>query len=279
MHVPVGIPCVVASLWVILSLLAGPTVAGERFRRGNANSDATIDLGARVFILFDLFREGASAPTCEDAANLNDDGTVNISDPVFGRRCLFVAGSPPPTAPGPKTPGFDGTPNDPFDCGDFDNNTSPVTPTHTDNSPVGLAGLNGSLAGEFAVGVSGDFQMGVVIDPETGRTVGECSIGENPGLSRIRETGESLLVTNFRILADPATDVASVNRRDPSRPVTQEIEVGARFFDLAWATPRFALALTQGTLKQTSDIVTVIDGELGENLGETLIAKVGRSSF
>jgi formylglycine-generating enzyme required for sulfatase activity/DNA-binding beta-propeller fold protein YncE len=231
------------------------------FKRGDANSDEVVDLSDMLFILGFLFT-GGREPDCKDRADLNDDGVIEISDPIYGLGFLFLGTAQPPP-PGIEL-GFDGTPTDPFVCGDPDNNPSPITPIETDNS---LVGLDVSPEGDFAVGVIPESQMGVVIDTETGRTIGEFLTGENPGLTRIGETGETVLVANFGTLADPATSVTWVNLLNPSAPVTQPIEVGARIFDVAWATPRLALALTQGTPEEPSDVVVLIDGEQGENVG------------
>src|SRR4030095_13920324 len=51
------------------------------FRRGDANSDAILDLSDAIFTLASLF-SGGPAPACEDAADSNDDGTLDISDAI-----------------------------------------------------------------------------------------------------------------------------------------------------------------------------------------------------
>ena len=88
----------------------------ERFRRGDANSDGTVNIADMVYLLAHLFDAGPG-PSCADVADINDDGRVDIADPIFGLEHLFAGGAEPP-APGPRAPGFDGTPTDAFTCGD-----------------------------------------------------------------------------------------------------------------------------------------------------------------
>jgi hypothetical protein len=63
----------------------------ELFDRGDANSDAGVDIADAIFTLAYLFAAGP-APSCLDAADANDDGSVDISDAVtvlvhlFGNR-------------------------------------------------------------------------------------------------------------------------------------------------------------------------------------------------
>jgi hypothetical protein len=91
----------------------GPRAA---FRRGDADGDLSVAITDAVFTLNSLFLGGPSA-SCEDAADSNDDGVLNIADPVFTLGFLFL-GSEAPPLPGPEVAGFDGTPDDPFPCGD-----------------------------------------------------------------------------------------------------------------------------------------------------------------
>ncbi|MBI4606302.1 MAG: beta-propeller domain-containing protein [Planctomycetes bacterium] len=99
---------------VLAFALSPPAAAGQaaRFRRGDSNGDARLDLSDSVFSLASLFLGGA--PTaCLDAADANDDGTLDISDPLFTLIHLFLGGSAPP-APGLAC-GEDGTADD-LDC-------------------------------------------------------------------------------------------------------------------------------------------------------------------
>jgi hypothetical protein len=99
--------------WVLASR---DNVGQFRFLRGDANIDGKVDLSDAVFALNWLFT-GGPAPGCLDPADSNDDGEVDIADPISLLGYLFL-GSRPPPAPGPRVPGFDGTPDDPFACGD-----------------------------------------------------------------------------------------------------------------------------------------------------------------
>jgi len=84
--------------------LAGTFTTGEfytivppepQFQRGDANSDAAVNIADAVFVLAHLFSQGA-APTCRDTADANDDGSLNIADPVKILDYLFAAGPPLP---------------------------------------------------------------------------------------------------------------------------------------------------------------------------------------
>jgi hypothetical protein len=114
----------------------GPRAA---FLRGDADGKLSVGLTDAVFTLNFLFL-GGPKPACEDAADSNDDGAVNVSDAVFTLGFLFL-GSERPPFPGPEVAGFDGTPGDPFSCGD-----SPLPrpePTGTSTLP----GVSFDLAG------------------------------------------------------------------------------------------------------------------------------------
>jgi len=91
----------------------GPRAA---FVRGDADGDLSVAITDAVFTLNSLFLGGPSS-SCNDKADSNDDGTLNITDPVFTLGFLFLGSTPPPL-PGPDVAGFDGTPDDPFACGD-----------------------------------------------------------------------------------------------------------------------------------------------------------------
>lgn len=75
------------------------------FRRGDADSNALVNLTDAVYILLHLFRGGA-APTCVDAADTNDDGQLNLTDSVYLLQALFQGGAPPPS-PGMEECGTD----------------------------------------------------------------------------------------------------------------------------------------------------------------------------
>jgi hypothetical protein len=70
------------------------TIRAE-FRRGDANSDAEVDISDPVFILQSLFL-GGPLPACADAADSNDDGAIDLSDAVFVLQHKFLGGAPPP---------------------------------------------------------------------------------------------------------------------------------------------------------------------------------------
>jgi hypothetical protein len=77
------------------------------FRRGDSNSDGTLNLADPVHTLDALFRSGP-APACADAADANDEGTLNVTDAVYTLNHLF-RGGPAPPAPGAEACGVDPT--------------------------------------------------------------------------------------------------------------------------------------------------------------------------
>jgi len=87
-------PKVAEVLRVTVEPLAG---AAASFRRGDGNSDGTVDMSDVLFPLNYLFL-GGTVPVCERTADSNDDGRINIVDPVFLANHLFrgTAAPPPP---------------------------------------------------------------------------------------------------------------------------------------------------------------------------------------
>ena len=79
-------------------------VAGERFVRGDANSDGSINLTDGVIPLLFLF-SGGTAPACADAADTNDTGNIEITDAIIIFSWLFTGGAAP-AAPSPESPGY-----------------------------------------------------------------------------------------------------------------------------------------------------------------------------
>ncbi len=68
---------------------------GVDFQRGDANSDALLDVSDASSILGFLFL-GSEAPDCMKAADANDSGTVDLSDAVAVLDFLFLGGAQPP---------------------------------------------------------------------------------------------------------------------------------------------------------------------------------------
>ena len=91
-------------------------LAAPRFRRGDANQDAAVELADGIFVLTHLFLGGVQLD-CPKAADTNDDGTLGISDASFLLNHLFLGGPPPPD-PGTGDCGEDPTP-DALDCAAF----------------------------------------------------------------------------------------------------------------------------------------------------------------
>ena len=76
------------------------------FIRGDANGDASVDIGDPVGILLHLFASGPA--DCEESLESNGDGAVDIADPIYLLGFFFLGG-PPPAEPYPE-PGLDPEP-------------------------------------------------------------------------------------------------------------------------------------------------------------------------
>ncbi len=61
-----------------------------QFKRGDVNTDNTLNLADAIYILSYCFAEG-SAPTCLDAADTNDDGSINLADTISVLSHLFAS--------------------------------------------------------------------------------------------------------------------------------------------------------------------------------------------
>jgi hypothetical protein len=79
------------------------------FKRGDANTDNSVNLADPIFTLNYLFASGPP-PSCADAADANDDGGLNIADAVYSLNHLF-RGGPAPPPPGTSVCGGDPTPD------------------------------------------------------------------------------------------------------------------------------------------------------------------------
>jgi len=88
----------VALPFAICLAFAPGVFASGGFRRGDANSDAQVDVSDAVAVLQVLFLGGAE-PKCADSADANDDGSIDISDALFTLIRLFLGGPDFP-APG-----------------------------------------------------------------------------------------------------------------------------------------------------------------------------------
>ncbi|MFQ5654111.1 MAG: hypothetical protein ACE5GW_05200 [Planctomycetota bacterium] len=97
----------------ILFLRHSPVPPPMLFIRGDANSDAEVDISDVVFLLLYSF-SGGEAPLCLDASDANDDGFADISDAVYLLFYFFLAG-PAPWPPFPL-PGIDFSADDGLGC-------------------------------------------------------------------------------------------------------------------------------------------------------------------
>ena len=75
-----------------------PTPDGPLFRRGDADSNGSLELTDAVSLLNFLFTGGGRS-ACLDAADFDDDGEADISDAIASLNHQFLGG-PPPAAPG-----------------------------------------------------------------------------------------------------------------------------------------------------------------------------------
>jgi hypothetical protein len=94
-----------------------PDECEPAFLRGDANSDANVDIADAIFMLYSLML-GGTPSGCVDSTDANDDGTHDISDIIFVLNYQFQNGAPPP-APGPSQCGIDMTPDDGIGCDVF----------------------------------------------------------------------------------------------------------------------------------------------------------------
>lgn len=92
-----------------------PPLPDPVFRRGDANSDGSVDLSDGVAVLSFLFL-GEVAPSCPDAADADDSGRLDISDAIRILGFLFLGDGPLPL-PGPEECGEDPSPDELPPCG------------------------------------------------------------------------------------------------------------------------------------------------------------------
>lgn len=95
----------------------GSEPSGASFRRGDANTDGSIDISDGVSVLTFLFL-GSDTLRCEDAADVDDSGGVNIADATGLFGFLFTNGQAP-AAPGADRCGIDPT-GDALGCAAYD---------------------------------------------------------------------------------------------------------------------------------------------------------------
>jgi hypothetical protein len=81
----------------------------KRFRRGDANNDAKVNIADPIWIINELVRSGPRT-ACRSAADANDDGVVDLSDSMYIIQFQFLRGPTPP-APFPGC-GEDGSSDD-----------------------------------------------------------------------------------------------------------------------------------------------------------------------
>ena len=87
--------CTSASLGVLSEPADFTVCEATPFLRGDANSDADVNITDPIFLLNGLFA-GGDASRCLQSGNANGDEAVNISDPVFLLNFLFSGGGAPP---------------------------------------------------------------------------------------------------------------------------------------------------------------------------------------
>lgn len=93
------------------------SVPATDFRRGDCNSDGTVDVADAISALAILFN-GRAIPSCLSPCDSNDDGTLDVADGIHLLAAIFAGGAPPP-APGPDNCGPDPTADD-LNCSEPD---------------------------------------------------------------------------------------------------------------------------------------------------------------
>jgi len=101
---------------VELTFSAGPDQ--PRFRRGDTDDNAAVELTDAVRILGFLF-QGGETPGCFDAADADDNGRIELTDAVRILGFLFQGTAPPPP-PGPVECGADPLPADELGCESYE---------------------------------------------------------------------------------------------------------------------------------------------------------------
>lgn len=90
-------------------------LTASRFQRGDVNGDGSLNITDPISTLAHLF-QGASAPSCLDAADADDNGAIQITDAILTLSHLFLGG---PALPEPfGSCGADGTADD-LGCAGF----------------------------------------------------------------------------------------------------------------------------------------------------------------
>ncbi len=79
-----------ASLLLSLAVVSAQSV---QFKRGDTNSDRSIDISDAIRVLVALFGQGPALP-CPDAADANDSGELDIADAVYILGYLFAHAAP-----------------------------------------------------------------------------------------------------------------------------------------------------------------------------------------
>ncbi len=93
----------------------------DEFKRGDANTDGSVNIADMIFMLNRLFGDGG-LPTCLETADLNGDANFNIADAIFGLNRLFGDGPPPIDGHGPDGDecGEDPNPGNSLGCEFYD---------------------------------------------------------------------------------------------------------------------------------------------------------------
>jgi hypothetical protein len=128
-----------------------------RFRRGDSNADARLDVSDAIYSLGFLFL-GGPRPPCTDAADSNDDGRFDVSDSIHWLGYLFLGTASPPR-PGPRDCGFDPT-DDSLDCLSYDH--CPQLPDPPPPSPPVVDPLS-RITAEASVSVAGSASPPAVV--------------------------------------------------------------------------------------------------------------------
>ncbi len=93
----------------------------DEIRRGDTNTDGSVNIADMIFMLNGLFGDGGP-PSCLETADLNGDASYNIADAIFGLNRLFGDGPPPVGGAGPEGTdcGADPSPANSLGCDSYD---------------------------------------------------------------------------------------------------------------------------------------------------------------
>jgi hypothetical protein len=225
--------------------------AQSPYRRGDANTDGSLDIGDPIATLSTIFR-GVGELTCRAAADANGDDGIDISDPVYSLVYLFRGGAAPP-APFPDCAWV---PIESLSCESYPAANCPVLPP-TSSLPTFIAALWGDGPESCRFDGLGSFEV----------RAGRCTeLGGAPAGGPFELVEEPPLIW----VAEPPPVV--VDRVIPvSIATTLELDADTVVFDLLvpdpeggiWALEASRAPLIDGIAESVIDVSDEFSGPLG----------------